>query len=144
MARANGAGGVRRLAPMDDVEAILSRAGIQFAYLFGSRAAGTARPESDADVAIMPGRELGLLERERLARELVEALGVPDVDLVLLDRVRLELRGRVVQEGRPIYSADEPARVEFHVRTLSEYLDFLPTLRELQTSYLAHVAAKGL
>jgi predicted nucleotidyltransferase len=129
---------------MDDVEAILSRAGIQFAYLFGSRAAGTARPESDADVAIMPGRELGLLERERLARELVEALGVPDVDLVLLDRVRLELRGRVVQEGRPIYSADEPARVEFHVRTLSEYLDFLPTLRELQTSYLAHVAAKGL
>ncbi len=129
---------------MDDVEEILSRAGVRFAYLFGSRAAGTPRPDSDADVAIMPGRELGLLERERLTRELAQALGVPDVDLVLLDRVRLELRGRVVQLGRLIYSIDEPARVDFHVRTLSEYLDFLPTLRELQASYLAHVAANGL
>jgi predicted nucleotidyltransferase len=129
---------------MDDVERILSLASVRFAYLFGSRAAGTSRPGSDADVAIMPGRELGLLERERLARELAEALGVPDVDLVLLDRVRLELRGRVVQQGRLIYSADEPARIDFHVRTLPEYLDFLPTLRELQASYLAHVAAKGL
>lgn len=129
---------------MDDVERILSRAGVRFAYLFGSRAAGDARADSDADVAIMPGHELGLLERARLARELAEALRVPEVDLVLLDRVRLELRGRVVQQGRLIYSADEPARVDFHVRTLSEYLDFLPTLRKLQASYLAHVAAKGL
>jgi predicted nucleotidyltransferase len=129
---------------MDDVQRILGGADVRFAYLFGSRAAGTSRPDSDADVAIMPGRELGLLERERLARELAEALDVPDVDLVLLDRARLELRGRVIQEGRLIYSADEPARVDFHVRTLSEYLDFLPTLRELQASYIARVAAKGL
>jgi predicted nucleotidyltransferase len=129
---------------MDEVERILSRSDVRFAYLFGSRAAGACRADSDADIAIMPGRELGLLERERLARELAEALHVPDVDLVQLDRVRLELRGRVVQQGRPIYSADEPARVDFHARTLSEYLDFLPTLRRLQESYIANVAAKGL
>lgn len=129
---------------MDDLESILGRAGVRFAYLFGSRAAGAARSDSDADIAIMPGRELPLLERERLAGELARTLEVADVDLVLLDRVRLELRGRAVQQGRLIYSADEPARVDFQVRTLSEYLDFLPTLRELQASYLAHVAAHGL
>ena len=125
------------------IETILGDEDIRFAYLFGSRAAGTAHARSDADIAVMPSRTLGL-ERERLALGLVRALGVPDVDLIALDRAALELRGRVVQEGRPIYSADEPARVAFEVRTRSEYFDFVPTLRALERSYLARVAERGL
>lgn len=126
------------------VETILGDAGVRFAYLFGSRASGRAHARSDADIAVMPSRPLGLLERERLALGLVRALGVPDVDLVALDRAGLEMRGRVVQEGRPIYSADEPARVAFEVRTRSEYFDFVPTLRTLERSFLARVAERGL
>ena len=126
------------------LETILGDEGILFAYLFGSRASGTAHARSDADIAVMPSRPLGLLERERLVLGLVRALGVPDVDLIALDRAGLELRGRVVQEGRPIYSADEPARVAFEVRTRSEYFDFVPTLRTLERSYLARVAERGL
>ncbi len=126
------------------LETILGDEGILFAYLFGSRASGTAHARSDADIAVMPSRPLGLLERERLVLGLVRALGVPDVDLIALDRAALELRGRVVQEGRPIYSADEPARVAFEVRTRSEYFDFVPTLRTLERSYLARVAERGL
>ncbi len=125
-------------------ETILGDEGILFAYLFGSRASGTAHARSDADIAVMPSRPLGLLERERLVLGLVRALGVPDVDLIALDRAALEMRGRVVQEGRPIYSADEPARVAFEVRTRSEYFDFVPTLRTLERSYLARVAERGL
>jgi predicted nucleotidyltransferase len=130
--------------PDESVERILADVGIRFAYLFGSRASGAARANSDADVAVMPERDLGLLERERLAARLTTALGVPDVDVVSLDRAPLELRGRIVQEGALVYSADEPARVAFEVRTRSEYLDFLPTLEKLQRSYLAHVADHGL
>jgi predicted nucleotidyltransferase len=126
------------------VEGILSEAGVCFGYLFGSRASGRAQENSDADIAVMPSGPLGLLERERLALSLARALGVPDVDLILLDRASLELRGRVVQEGTPIYSADEPARVGFEVRTRSEYFDFVPTLRALERSYLARVAERGL
>ncbi|MGA2929027.1 MAG: nucleotidyltransferase domain-containing protein [Solirubrobacteraceae bacterium] len=126
------------------VERILADAGVQFAYLFGSRATATARPTSDADVAIMPSGELTLLGRERLAAAIADKMHVPDVDLVLLDRAPLELRGRVVQEGRLLYSADEPARVAFEVRTRAEYFDFLPTLRALQRSYIAHIASHGL
>ncbi|MBA2420343.1 MAG: nucleotidyltransferase domain-containing protein [Thermoleophilaceae bacterium] len=126
------------------LETILGDEGILFAYLFGSRASGTAHARSDADIAVMPSRPLGLLERERLVLGLVRALGVPDVDLIALDRAALEMRGRVVQEGRPIYSADEPARVAFEVRTRSEYFDFVPTLRTLERSYLARVAERGL
>ncbi len=126
------------------VEAILSDAGVRFAYLFGSRASGRAQDGSDADIAMMPSRPLGLLERERLALGLTRALGVPDVDLIFLDRASLELRGRVIQEGTPIYSGDDPARVNFEVRTRSEYFDFVPTLRALERSYLARVAERGL
>lgn len=126
------------------VEQVLARAGIRFAYLFGSRATGEANAGSDADIAAMATSELGLLERSRLTAGLAKALAVPDVDLVSLHRATLELRGRVVQEGRLIYSVDEPARVAFEVRTRSEYFDFLPTLRALQRSYLAHVAAHGI
>jgi predicted nucleotidyltransferase len=143
------AGTGRRLALMaisvpHSVEQALSEAGIRFAYLFGSRASGTATQQSDADVAVMPGGELGLLEQAGLAAQLATALDVAHADVVPLNRATLELCGRIVQEGRLIYSVDEPARVAFEVRTLSEYFDFLPTLRQLERSYLAHVAKHGL
>lgn len=48
------------------VEVTLAAAGVRFAYLFGSRAAGTEGEGSDADIAAMPARELSLLaERMR-------------------------------------------------------------------------------
>ena len=131
-------------ATQASLERVFADFGIRFAYLFGSRAAGTAGAHSDADIAAMPGEDLGLLAQARLASRLAQALGAPDVDLVLLNCASLELRGRVVQTGRLIYSANEPARVAFEVRTRAEYFDFLPTLRALQLSYLAHVAEHGL
>jgi uncharacterized protein len=126
------------------LDRVFSDFAVKFAYLFGSRASGTPGPRSDADVAVMPTRELGLLDRERLALRLARVLGVPDVDVVLLDRAALELRGEAIQRGRLLYSVDEPARVAFEVRTRSEYFDFLPTLEALRRSYLNHVAAHGL
>ncbi len=126
------------------VDQAMAEAAIRFAYLFGSRATGTATEHSDADVAIMPSAALSLRERARLATQLAEAFGVADVDLILLDRARLELRGRVVGEGKLIYSRDEPARVAFEVRTRSAYFDYLPTLQGLQNAYLTHVAGHGL
>lgn len=129
---------------MTTVDEALAQAGVRFAYLFGSRVTGAATERSDADVAVMPSAALGLRERTCLATELASAVGVADIDLVVLDRAPLELRGRVVQEGRLIYSVDEPARVSFEVQTRSAYLDYLPTLRSLQRAYIAHVAENGL
>jgi len=90
------------------VAAVLDRAGIAAAWLFGSRAAGTNTDDSDADIAVLAGRELGLLQQRRLADRLASALDVLEVDLVVLDDATLELRGRVIQEGRLLFSADEP------------------------------------
>lgn len=79
-----------------------------------------------------------------MADRLAQALEVPAVDLVDLRRAPLVVRGRVLQEGRLLYSADEPARVAFEVRTRSEYFDFLPTQRALRDHFLRRVAAGGL
>lgn len=129
---------------MSAVDQVLADAGVRFAYLFGSRATGRHRPDSDADIAIMPGAPLGLLAEAGLADRLAQALEVPAVDLVDLRRAPLVLRGRVLQEGRLLYSADEPGRVAFEVRTRSEYFDFLPTQRALRDQFLRRVAARGL
>lgn len=93
---------------------------------------------------IMLSRPLDLIAEAALADQLGQALQVPAVDLVDLRRAPLGLRGRVLGEGRLLYSADEPGRVAFEVRTRSEYFDFLPTQRAHRDRFLRRVAAEGL
>lgn len=126
------------------VDRVLAEADVQFAYLFGSRATGRHRPTSDADIAVMPAQPLDLLAEAGLADRLAQALRVPAVDLLDLRRAPLRVRGRVLAEGRLLYSADEPERVAFEVRARSEYLDFLPTQRAHRDAFLRRVAAEGL
>jgi uncharacterized protein len=122
------------------IEPALREAGVRFAYVFGSRATGAEGESSDLDLAVLVGASVGLLEEQRLAASVEANVGMP-VDVVILDDGSLELKGHIVQEGRLVFSADEPARVAFEVRTRSEYLDFLPTLRELTRSYLERTAS---
>ena len=129
---------------LSSVDAVLTRAGVAFAYLFGLRATGRHCAGSDADVGIRVERPLRLLEEVALAQALASALDIPAVDLVDLDRAPLRLKGRIMQEGKLLFSADEPARVAFEVRTRSEYFDFRPTLDTHRRRFLRRVAAGGL
>ncbi len=126
------------------VAEVLSEADVAFAYLFGSRATERHHASSDADIAIKVERPLGLLEEAALADRLARALDVPSVDLVDLDRAPLRLKGRILQEGRLLFSKDDRARVDFEVRMRSEYFDFLPTLELHRDRFLQRVAAGGL
>lgn len=126
------------------LQQVMAEYGVRFAYLFGSRATGRHRPDSDADVAVMTSAPLSLLTQAALADRLSDLLGVPAVDLVDLERAPLTLRGRIVQERQVLYSVDEPGRVEFEVRTRSEYFDFLPTHERHRRRFLERVAAGGL
>jgi predicted nucleotidyltransferase len=118
--------------------------GVKFAFAFGSRERGEERSDSDLDLAVMCDGELSLLERSRLAETVASALDVPEVDLVVLSDAPLELRAKVIREGRLVYSADEPARVAFQVQTLSRFLDFEPTLRMHERRLLKRFAERGL
>jgi predicted nucleotidyltransferase len=85
--------------------AVCDRYGIAELRLFGSRARGTARPESDIDVlyTLRPGRHLGW-EVEQLADDLAGLFG-RHVDLVSARALHPLLRPSVLAEARPVYAA---------------------------------------
>jgi uncharacterized protein len=85
--------------------AVCDRYGIAELKVFGSRARGTAGPDSDVDVlyALRPGRKLGW-EIEQLAADLAGLFGHP-VDLVSLRALHPRLRPAVLAEARLLYAA---------------------------------------
>lgn len=125
------------------LRAILRRHGVVVAYLFGSRAEGSARESSDHDIAVLFDGAAELGDVAALQADLVAVAGTP-VDLVELDRTSLELRAKAVQDGTLLFSADEPRRVAFETATRSRWFDYRPTLEWLTRAYLRRVATRGL
>ena len=109
---------------------------VSFAYLFGSRAAGRERPDSDMDLAVglRAGHELppmgGL--REKILATLAGIAPSERIDLVSLDqRTALLLRQQVFRHGRLLFERDKPARVRLQVRTANEWCDQAPVRERL-------------
>lgn len=121
---------------------------VLFAYLFGSHARGSADRYSDVDVAayfdytIEP--EAHLAASLRLAGALERETGVgPVPGLVVLNEAPLPLAGRVVREGKLIYSVDEPRRVRYESRIFREFTDFDLQARKLDEDLLrAHAEGR--
>lgn len=127
-----------------DLDGVFAAHGVAVAYLFGSRAEGTATPVSDHDVAVLFAEARPALDATaRLAADLAPVLGTR-VDVVDLAGAGLELRGKVAESGRLLFSADEPARVRFEVDARMRWIEFRPVLEETTRSFLARVAREGL
>jgi predicted nucleotidyltransferase len=94
---------------------------VRFAYLFGSQATGTARPDSDVDIAVSFEGSTDVASRRQLltrcADELTRRTGLPEIALVDLDEVSLRFVGRVLREGRLLHSSDEALRASFESLT---------------------------
>lgn len=115
----------------------LRAAGARFAVVHGSRASGTARPDSDLDVGAWWG------DAPPASWEVDVP---PGVDLVVLDTAPLWLAGRIAQEGRLLFDDDPPARVRWQADTRLRYLDEIPAIREryrLRRIQLAERASRG-
>ncbi|MGF1645941.1 MAG: nucleotidyltransferase domain-containing protein [Kineosporiaceae bacterium] len=127
-----------------ELSKVLADHGVAVAYLLGSRATGTARPDSDHDIAVLFAQTDPPLDATvRLAADLAPVLGTP-VDVVDLDRATLELRGTVAESGRVMYSGDETRRVRFEVDARMRWIEFRPVLQETTRAYLRRVAHHGL
>jgi len=100
---------------------------VLFAYLYGSRANGVPRADSDIDIAVYFSEDTDpstrFDERLRLPQLLVDATGRPDIEVASLNDAPLRLAGRVVQ-GVLVYSRDEPARVAYESLTFRRFCDF--------------------
>jgi len=120
---------------------IFKKYGVLFAYLFGSRAAGTAKKASDYDFAVMLGGKLStekkFAARCRIISELAGVLKNNDIDLVVLDDERsVFFRFVIVKEGRLIYNRDVGRRIDFELKAMNEYYDFAPFLEEYNKAFI--------
>ena len=118
--------------------------GIAYALLFGSRARGTRRSDSDADVAIelTTGAARDVRAVGGLAARLESAAGCR-VDLVLLDEAPAPLAYRIFCDGRMLVERDHGALVTRKARALLEYLDFKPVEERCAAGILRVAAARG-
>ncbi len=108
------------MSSLDDLRQILeARDEILFAYLFGSRAGGRPRPDSDWDVAVFVGP--GLSERERFDLRVqlgldLEEIGQADV-IVLNDAPPILAHSAL--KGCRLVVRDKTALVRFFVKTMA-------------------------
>jgi len=127
----------RPRAPRVDVEGLAryfaAQPDVVVAYLFGSVAKGTARPQSDVDIAVLFDARLEVfarVEREmEIARHLPKELATGEIDLRSLHDASPVFLAQVLDAGKLVYARSEPERIAFEVRAMSAYLDTQP-LRE--------------
>jgi predicted nucleotidyltransferase len=95
-------------------------------YLFGSQADGSARPDSDWDIAFLLSAPADSPEPYTLflmAVELGEHLG-QTVDLVDLHQTKTDFRFQIISTAQRIYCADRTACDSFEMVTYSMYQRF--------------------
>ena len=109
---------------------------VRVAYLFGSRARGTARPDSDLDIAVLYDPLLDANGRETVRRDVIDrladsigALG-ERADVVDLNRAGSAVGFRVIRDGRRLLERDRAERVRLEARIARAYDDERPR-REL-------------
>ncbi len=107
----------------------LRRLPVQFAYLFGSQASGTAGATSDTDVAVYLSDRLPRARGWSVEESIADALyrlriPVGDLDLVVLNTVGLLLRFRVIHDGQLLYERAPARRIRFEYETMRDYFDF--------------------
>ena len=115
------------------------QAGAELVYLFGSQVSGKVWGESDVDLAVLLGPEVGRDRygaiRVELISELLSVFGSNNMDVVILNGAPplLTYEG-VIQRGRLLFERNPLTRIRFEVRAFQEYVDTAP-LREVQNRY---------
>jgi predicted nucleotidyltransferase len=104
-------------------------------YLFGSRARGTARPDSDVDLGVLyrSSPAATLLDQPFGQQvELSSELGAA-VDIVVMNTAPADLIHRILRDGKLLLEADKSCRIAFEVRARNEYFDLLPILQRYRS-----------
>lgn len=100
-----------------DLRDLLRSHGVEFALVFGSRARGDARPDSDLDLAVMAPSGVAWT---------LDALLGDGTDVVDLATAPESLRGRIAVEGEVLLDDDPAARVRWQAQWRKRWADEAP------------------
>jgi uncharacterized protein len=111
---------------------------ISFAYIFGSRATETNRPDSDYDIAFYPADKFLKIANKidkhsvqsSIELELEKLLKTEKLDLVNLDTASPLLRYKVIKNGKLILEKNPFLHRSKVARWVMEYLDLKPFLEQ--------------
>ena len=108
------------------------------AYLHGSTAKGTARPDSDVDIALLPApaQRLSLKFRLECAGELESILGCT-VDLGELSSRNLIYAKEVIENGEEIFTKNRFHSDLFMATALAMYAELQQQRKEVLHAYTA-------
>lgn len=120
------------------IETINAQLSTDFILLFGSFAKGTAREDSDIDLAYFSDQQLSSYERFTLAGDLA-ALANCEVDLVDLKQIDTVLTMQIFSEGIPIYIKNDNEFTRQKMRAYSMYA----TLSEQRAAILNDIKERG-
>lgn len=98
--------------------------GLKAVYLYGSRASGKARPDSDFDIAVLAVEPLK--GKESFFRLQLELAGLTDsgVNVVDLRALPIVLQFEVLRGRKRLFCADRAYCVDFESGVLSDYQRF--------------------
>ena len=100
--------------------------GLDLVVMFGSRARGEPRGDSDTDIAVRSSRSLSRDEELTIAAELDKVY--PNVDLCDIRKASPLLLGAIGNDAKLVYQARESLFEEFKIFAWNQYMDFKPTL----------------
>jgi len=116
-------------------KALNGRKDVRLALLFGSRTRGRARPDSDADVAVL-GRDLNLLA---LATDLSDAAEV-EVDVVSLSDPGYPLLNALLRDGILLHEGEPGAAAAWRSRAWLQAETDRPWFERMRDAYLRRLA----
>lgn len=126
---------------MNKLRAILRKHEVIVAYLFGSQIEGHSDSMSDLDLGVLFKEQKTVTEILFLQADLQDVIGPLPVDLVVLNKARINVAFSTIARGKLIYSTDENLRLCFEEEIMRKYHDFAPFMerfyRDVEISVLA-------
>ncbi|KOS64517.1 nucleotidyltransferase domain-containing protein [Lysinibacillus agricola] len=120
------------------VEKLASAVKPAFVIVFGSYAHGSAREDSDLDIAYFADKPLSGYERFLVAGEIAQFCNV-DVDLVDMKTVDTVFAAQIFSSGMVIDCQDENTFIKERMKALSMYV----TLNEQRAGILKAIEERG-
>ena len=91
--------------------------------LFGSYAKGRIKPLSDIDICVIPDKNMSFEQRVNIV-----SLSSDKLDISIFWDLPLTIQFRVFKEGKVLFNRDWLTLHRVRIRTVKEYLDFLPII----------------
>lgn len=115
----------RKMAHLEDLlETAKNDDRILAVMIYGSRARGEARPESDTDVCLVLSPRID--SRQAGPQTALDYIGFSTLDVHIFQRLPLYVRQRVLKDGKVVLVKNEDDLYEVAFRTVRSWEDFRP------------------